>query len=361
MPRPRTVLLGLFALAAVPFALTVGPGYSQQPGGGGGGAQGPVQFDTADLVTLNGFYYPGKGKGTVLLLHALGEDSSKAEWVNLAKALNKKGYAVLRFDFRGHGQSTTVDPGNAARGLPGFWTYKENNVLYKNPKHPKTIDAKMFAKNGNYLPILANDVEAAKAWLDSQGESGPLILIGAKEGATVGAIWLNAAFNCFPIVADPMTFQKVPDLRNPVGKNVKAAVWLSMSSTVGRTTFPISTILTTAGKENKTPVWFLYASSDSKAKSTAKSCVKALKNKSKNVAESKIDGAQRLAGSALLTRSLGTTNAIITYLDSLPQQRMPRRGGMVEGYVWQTRFGQVPARLGDRLNFFDFRSFSGRR
>src|SRR5437879_4389623 len=67
-----------------------------------------INFNTVDGVEIKGTFYPSAGKApAVLLLHALGEDSRKKNWVNLAEELQKNGFAVLTFDFRGHGESTT--------------------------------------------------------------------------------------------------------------------------------------------------------------------------------------------------------------------------------------------------------------
>ena len=71
-----------------------------------------VRFDTVDQVELHGTFYPstkGKRASCVLLLHALGKDSQQEGWDKLAKELQSKGYAVLAFDFRGHGKSDRVD------------------------------------------------------------------------------------------------------------------------------------------------------------------------------------------------------------------------------------------------------------
>ena len=57
---------------------------------------------------------------------ASGDISNSKDWTNLASKLNAKGYAVLMFDFRGYGDSTTVQPGTATpKDLTGqtrgFW------------------------------------------------------------------------------------------------------------------------------------------------------------------------------------------------------------------------------------------------
>src|SRR5262245_23345617 len=104
-----------------------------------------VNFDTADGVSLEGTYYPsmqGKKATCVLLLHnfQLGKGGSRADagWDTLAAALQKKGYAVLAFDFRGHGGSTSVSD--------NFWdrrAHPHNTLLpgAKMAKPPRTIAA----------------------------------------------------------------------------------------------------------------------------------------------------------------------------------------------------------------------------
>src|SRR5262249_36781497 len=128
---PR-VPLALCLLAGSLLALTPRTARAQGPGA----APEAVTLLTADQVELQAHYYPsnkGKTAPVVLLLHALDEDSKKAEWTSLAKALQAKGYAVLRFDFRGHGDSTNIkQPGKPDRipalSVHGFWDEKPNQL-----------------------------------------------------------------------------------------------------------------------------------------------------------------------------------------------------------------------------------------
>ena len=63
-----------------------------------------VEFPSADGMTLRGWWMPGnEGLPPILLCHDRG--SSKRSMINLAIALREKGFAVLMFDFRGHGES----------------------------------------------------------------------------------------------------------------------------------------------------------------------------------------------------------------------------------------------------------------
>jgi len=63
-----------------------------------------VSFPATDGVTLKGWLFRGPAKSApILLCHDLGE--SKNAVINIGIALNKAGFTVLAFDFRGHGAS----------------------------------------------------------------------------------------------------------------------------------------------------------------------------------------------------------------------------------------------------------------
>ena len=63
-----------------------------------------VEFPSADGMALRGWWMAGEeGMPPILLCHDL--YSSKRSMVNLAIALREKGFAILMFDFRGHGES----------------------------------------------------------------------------------------------------------------------------------------------------------------------------------------------------------------------------------------------------------------
>jgi len=67
---------------------------------------------TADKLTLRGWFYPRSGlRRLVVLVHGMG--GSWDEMAGLARDLHRRGYAVLLFDLRGHGQS---DPSRLSMG-----------------------------------------------------------------------------------------------------------------------------------------------------------------------------------------------------------------------------------------------------
>ena len=63
-----------------------------------------VTFRSTDGVTIKGWLFHGPPRSApVVLCHDLGE--SKNAVINIGIALNKAGFTVLAFDFRGHGAS----------------------------------------------------------------------------------------------------------------------------------------------------------------------------------------------------------------------------------------------------------------
>src|SRR5438309_2015728 len=118
--RPVQLLACSFVLAGL-FVVSSLSGARAQDGKGE-----KVHFDTVDGVTIHGLFFPAakRNSPTVLMLHALGDDPRKKAWLSLADTLNKEGYAVLAFDFRGHGSSTAIDTSL-------FWKFPRNMASVK--------------------------------------------------------------------------------------------------------------------------------------------------------------------------------------------------------------------------------------
>jgi alpha-beta hydrolase superfamily lysophospholipase len=232
-----------------------------------------VRFRTADGVTIKGSFYPGENTNaaTVILLHNLNENRKKKNWLNLAVELQKKGYAVLTFDFRGHGDSTSVDP-------EVFWSKQHpfNHMVRKGQEIDNKFDKR-------YLPALVNDIAAAKAFLDKKNDakecnSSRIILIGAETGATLGALWLKSEWQRYRV---KMTdFGKpwldrfgrpYPDLtKPPEGSAVINCIWLSISPTLGSRTVDLGTLLAKAARERAVPMAFMYSNEDKSGKTVAR-------------------------------------------------------------------------------------------
>jgi hypothetical protein len=283
-----------------------------------------VTFKTADGVKLHGSFYPTAKRNTptVLMLHALGKDSRNAEWQELAEALAKKGYAVLTFDFRGHGNSTEVDPQD-------FWLSPSNAVNRSmvrgfNQGKPKTlIEYKDFKSSPGYFPYLVNDIAAAKGFLDKKNDEGQcnthsLVLVGADTGASLGGLWLRSEWLRHGV-------QGFQANKNPEGKDVIAAVWLSPSPYVGSQTVDYRSLLGLPGLK-ATPMVFAYGDGDQSAKNVSKTSEPFFKGDKKSpsykyTAAFEVKGAKKLRGSDLLKSSLGLTERLVEYIEQTAESR----------------------------------------
>jgi hypothetical protein len=298
-----------------------------------------VTFRSYDGVELAGTYYPnpgGKKEAVVLLLHHVdhkkGGNQQQDGWGALAERLQREGYVVLSFDFRGFGDSKTVGP--------EFWT-KQANVLGVRTKRvgkapPTAIDHKDF--NVNYYPNLVHDIAAAKAYLDRRNDeaevnTSSMIVIGAGEGATLGALWM--ASECRRYRDKNAALVGPPKLGDPEGRNLAAAVWLSISPSLAGV--PVNKYLSRwlfdAGKNSRVPMAFVYGKDDVKGEAIAKAYLKHIKGGPgkggplKLTDEKAIKGTS-LTGSALLQKALRTDAWIAgSYLEAVMDERGNKERG----------------------------------
>lgn len=277
-----------------------------------------VKFTTVDGVDILGNFYVGKQKyATCILLHNIGETSRMKGWVTLAEELQKKGYSVLTFDFRGHGQSTEVNP-------ELFWSVPDNRNYVKGAPKKTTIDYKDFKET--YYPNLVNDIAAARAYLDRRNDGGACntsstIVIGAEQGATLGALWVNSEWHRFRMVYNPMFMRPLP-AKESEGKDIIGAVWLSISPKLGSRTVAPARLVALAGREGQTPMVFLHGDQDPTGAKLAKDCEKAAinikeKDKYKYTAASPVPKGNKLTGVGLLQKGLGTEQSVISWADDV--------------------------------------------
>jgi hypothetical protein len=307
-----------------------------------------AKFETCDGVELHGLFYPssqGPKATCVILLHNVANssdthNSQQDGWDRLATSLQEHGYAVLSFDFRGHGNSTSVQS--------NFWKAPQNSGV-RGAKGKETIEAKDFPRN--YWPVLTNDIAAAKTFLDRRNDEGQcnsrnIILIGAQNGAVLGSMWLAAEMHRYEVI-NPIPLRL--DV-NPEGKSVKACVWISMSPNF----WPgLDTWLKFEGKEKKIPMAFVYGENDSTAANFAKKWGKDLKGEAGPT--KKFTGQEgikksNLAGHKLLRKDLDTVSWITKYLDDLSKDLTLDDYAKVEfdkkGYMWNFMGGRpIPAKI----------------
>src|SRR5581483_8852753 len=152
-----------------------------------------------------------------------------------------------------------------------FWQMNRTVKGASKAKPPETIDHKDFA--ANYYPTLVNDIAAAKAYLDRRNDlnkdvnSSNLIVIGAGEGATLGAMWMASEFHRS---RSPSGF--AANLDEPEGKDLICAVWLTISPTLaGFQQSGLRGWLTSvaSGKKNKVPMLLVYGKNDQNGQTVA--------------------------------------------------------------------------------------------
>lgn len=246
MPR-RLLLCVLFAAAVAPWLGTAPDAVAQDED------VKKVRIKTADEAILQATFYKSKAKQPtnspcVILLHQPLTDPSKGDWAGLAKTVAEKGFNVLRLDFRGHGDSTLVNPNV-------FWKDKDKNgnavvninndfmpKLAKAKPQPNKIDKKDFEGKPRYLPKLAEDIMAARVYLDQLNDdkevnTSSVYLIGAGDAATLGLLYATTEW-VRPQKIPPALIGNHPALYavrgggpavggEPAGKDVAGAIWLS--------------------------------------------------------------------------------------------------------------------------------------
>jgi len=318
-----------------------------------------VSFPTCDGLELSGTFYPAAAAGkkdkdaVVMLLHDFDPrkgGGSHGEWDKLAEKLQEEGYSVLSFDFRGFGQSKTV--------RDEFWKFRHNQQGiprgYKNGvKSAESIDQKDF--QAFYYPFLVNDIAAAKAFLDRKNDaravnSSNLLLVGAGDGATLGALWMAAEMHRQRDTSPPMLIPPPVPLRmdDPEGKDIAGAVWLTISPNIaGRgVSRAVSGALVESARENKVPIAFLYGKNDTNASNLTLNYLNAIQPKKydlKNTGEKAIAGTE-LGGSKLLGERVGATKEIIKQLDRVMEDRgskeWKKREEEKSRYFWSSGKGR---------------------
>jgi hypothetical protein len=285
-----------------------------------------VQFETADFVELRGtFYASQKPKAPcVILLHKFGGKRIDKGWDDLATSLQKD-YAVLSFDFRGHGDSTNIS------NTQKFWRVSANNQLIRGAALTKSkISYKDFFSP--YMPMLANDVAAARRYLDRQNEAGAcnssnLILIGAEEGAAIGALWLAAEYQRKPLIEHPLLpRQWIVDRQGKVaGEDIAGAIWLTIPGNLNG----INTSFWLCGGNNlivrdKVPMVFYYGKNDTRGAHAATKIFSDMERASRDKMKySRLrEKNTKLPGNELLgVKALGVEEEIGTYLEKVMQNR----------------------------------------
>jgi pimeloyl-ACP methyl ester carboxylesterase len=333
LSRPRLVFLASLALSLGAGADRVSAADDKDKGN-----SVRVQLPTCDGIELNGTFYANTKKdAVVILLHNIdprkGGGSHQDGWDALAAKLQAQGYAVLSFDFRGFGSSKSV--------TATFWKFAHNSTIRGARAKSDTIDQKDFPPS--YYLALVNDIAAARAFLDRKNDArelntSNLILIGAGEGATLGALWMaaemrrqrdltpqNLGVDALGQAVQPL----IPKLDDPEGKDLAAGIWLSISPTLAG--LNVSSVLRNdledVAREGKVPTIFMYGKNDTKSGDLTLNYLNAIqrgkrgeKIELRNTGEKAVAGTE-LSGSKLLSDRLRTISFIVDRLNSIMEDR----------------------------------------
>ena len=329
-------------------------------------AQEPVKITTVDGIRINAVFYPSAKKGapTVIMLHPIGEGKSikLPGWKTLAESLQKNDYSVLMFDFRGHGESTAIDD------MKDFLSYPINRFPLKEKE---TIDYKDYkAKAASYLPVLTNDIAAVRSFLERRNDMGAcntssIIVIGADNGATLGAIWINSEWYRHKLMFD--MFKGLQPEKRPEGKDIIAAIFLTPQSKLGTRSVVLGNVLKIPCKDNAMATLLVCGKEDAEGKNFAKKLESALKPKTASKKHDFIGTVEldtNLTGVKLLQEGLKTDELIATYLEKVVKDRgneWTDRDSKGSLSIWRLSTGKmVPARRKGEANilFDDYNKFA---
>jgi pimeloyl-ACP methyl ester carboxylesterase len=280
-----------------------------------------VHFETVDEVTLEGLFYPsGRGNSApcALLLTDIGGSYQQPGWSTLAKRLQAAGFVVLCFDYRGHGGSTVVDP--------AFWKVPANSRLKGASPKKTSISYKDFPPG--YLPVLVNDIAAAKRFLDLKNDKsecnvGNLMVVAAQDGATLATLWLAAE-------SRKPTSKKGEGAgagasRRVAMEDVAGAVWLSLSPTFGGVRSPLVRLdKWLPPLRDRVPMAFLYGEEDKAAAALANTLYNQVLRADvpPRLKHTTVKGLKtKAAGIDLVQKVPGTDEKIANYLQNVLEAR----------------------------------------
>jgi hypothetical protein len=256
-----------------------------------------------------------KDTACVILLHKYESDRSQGDWDVLARDLQKAGFAVLSFDFRGHGGSTSVSP--------NFWNFIANQKFVRDQDRDKsTISFKDFSPS--YFPVLVNDILAARRFLEVKNDGGEvntssIFLIGAQEGASLGMLFVATEWVRYYTVG--FTALLTPGTKKVAGEDIAGCVWLSPANSPG---FNANTWIRNTPMRERTPMFFAYGERDVNSRNVSENIFRLMtggRDKNKHTQKLDLKGTD-LAGQALLGQAaLGVNARIIDYLNKIMADR----------------------------------------
>ncbi len=339
-------------------------------------------FNSVDGVKLRGLFYKSTNAGNgpvVILLHEYKKDPNAKLWDDTAKYLAASGFNAFRFAFRGHGDLKSLHSKDIAPEEFFAGPYSAVNralVRAANPAAKNSLDAlKDFGISNAYLPMLVQDLAAARTLLDQMNDAGEcntssVYLLGAGDIVNLGFLFLAAEWhrererpkNIIGIVPPVTAARPLFGGTDPAGIDYAGAVWLGPTTT--ESAFPIATVKLWVNNvsglkiRNETPMLFLYGGADQRGRQGAntyfgnvlRANVKTSGGgtslpKLVQTFKHEVGKGVKNAGSGLLGNNLGTERTVIDFLEAVERERKnkPRKTRDLEKplYIDVTSFGLI--------------------
>jgi len=322
------------------------------------------RFRTPDGLRLYYQWFAG-GKGqksdSVILVPNYNSDITKGPWVSLAKGLQKEGYSVLLFDFRGHGKNAD----NRAMSKPDEFIKHTYNRYAGVGLSPNIKEIKKEKFSPNYYPYLVNDLSGARRFLDEQNDagqcnSGRVFVITEQSSCPLVMLWATTEFGRYAF--GPKTKMDEPE-NVSAGEDLCGVVFLSWQGSAGQGTGTAVSIATrvmqdrelsleTNGRigdqlRKKVAMAFIYGKEDAASRNEARSWFSRFgipANKSSDAEIVKyireVPGAEKLAGINLfnITEKQKDSDEKVSYLENQILEFMrATKTKSINGNNWKER------------------------
>jgi pimeloyl-ACP methyl ester carboxylesterase len=154
-----------------------------------------VSFQTSDGLTLHGWYIPGQNGATILFAHGGGGNRLSVGQLEQAAALSKRGFGVLLYDLRGHGDSAGTQVSFTGTDVLAALNYLRN----RSDVDPDRVGAIGLSLGAiNIVQAAAQDRGLKAIVLDGLGQSGsadlpspttaPELLLALQRAVTFAAL-----------------------------------------------------------------------------------------------------------------------------------------------------------------------------